>query len=1216
MKKKFIHFFFAIIAALPLSAQIPEPLRSIPTPNAYSFQEYGKHEVSNFSGTPSIRIPLANLAVKTGSIDMSLSYNATGFRPDMHASWVGTNWNFNFGGAITRQVNGLPDEFSYYMNNFCNCIDYMPNNVSATYNLGFSKRPYDTSYNVGYLMNATNHFINLNNQSPQNTWVKYGPPVPFKGYWYHNSCFYYVKHWKGNNFGNLPSNDEYYDGTKDLQSDEYTFNMMGHSGKFMFKSDATIEVISNRKYRVDILRADDTIPGALLQPNADPQAGANCQNWPLGFSPWKAWNRYPKTFSGFKIIADDGTEFEFGSRFTYLNAVDYSIAEKYALGQNGHGQQDYLDYWQATTWYLASVKFPDGKKAYFEYDREEYTRAMYLSEFAYGIQQGDPNCAIANANYNLPGNIVQSKIQSPVYLSRVYSDLLDVRLFYSNTGESNALTQVALQDFKWKKLDSVRYIDNEGQGGVWKFRYYPLANYGQRLFLSNVEKFSHTGQASGELYRFLYDTTLTLPDYLVGETDHWGYWNGINTRSVVGKTNAALDTLRKPVLANTKAGVLTHLFYPTGGYTQFTYELNTYSKRVKLDRTQGVESAGGNLKAGGLRIKRIRNVDTLTSTDKYTDYFYVSGYNNQLSPAQVDALPSSGVHNTNGFTYHWTNQVAQMFNYNNCLRDMRISLTSNQPLNPVFDDGYIGYTTVIERLRDSSYKRYYYSNHDNGYVDDPVDASINPWTSPYSQFSKRTQDRGNLLEEASFNNKNAIVQRISTEYTPVSATTSGGPRSFFKHITLNMLDGTNWNASFPNPMPISYLISSRIKVYSYRMLPSKITTTTFSMTTGDSISTIVENAYDNLQHGQLTATTTYDSDGSITREIMKYPWDYPLTWVTVLLNNAYRISTVLEKIKTVKAIAGADEKVTEAVLTEYAYNPAGETALPLVKTAYKAEFENPFNLSAMTATEPSSNSWKSSSVWTKDYRYKTYLKVDSVDKYNNITNFVVRKEPRMQKFYGFAGMKEIGSLETGPTKTIWSAAYTSFETAVLRDATDDYWTTRTVLDDSTWLPIGSYSTNYAFTGKQSFIGRARYNGPVFIQGFIFVAARTGGAAPTIETYNRVSGTYTPQNVPDSIIGYRDGWTIYRFNYSNAAAVITVNSNGNFMDELRMGAREFGDDQSFKTCTYIDGRISELTNHLYQREKYHYDGWGRLIRVVNEDKTIKTAYSYQLAGPNQ
>ncbi|RPD43129.1 hypothetical protein [Chitinophaga barathri] len=1216
MKKKIIHFLFAIVATLPLSAQIPEPLRSIPTPNAFSFQEYGKHDVSHFSGTPDIRVPLANIAVKTGSIDMSLSYNATGFRPDVHASWVGTNWNLNLGGVITRQVNGLPDEFSYFMNNYCNCISYMPNNVSATYNSGFAKRTYDTSYNVGYLMNATNHFLNLNPGSSPMAWTKYSPPVPYKGYWYNNSCIAFDKFWKDTPFGNLPNNDDYYDGTKDLQSDEYSFNVMGHSGKFMFKSDATIEVISNRKYQVAILRSDDTIPGALLKPNADPQAGSTCPNWVMGFSPWKAWNRYPKTRSGFRITADDGTQFDFGSRYAYLNAVDYSIAERYMLGQNGHGQQDFLDYWQATSWYLASVKFPDGKKVYFEYDRAEYTRAMYLSEFSYGIQQGNSGCPIANANYTLPGNIVQSKIQSPVYLSRVYSDLLDIRLFYSNTGESNALTQNAIQDFKWKKLDSVRFIDNEGQGGVWRFRYYPLVNYSQRLFLSNVEKFSHTGQRSGELYRFLYDTTLTLPDYLTGRTDHWGYWNGIDTRSVIGKTNAALDTLRKAVLANTRAGLLTHLFYPTGGYTQFTYELNTYSKRVKLDRTQGVDLAGGNQKAGGLRIRRIRTVDTLSGIDTYSDYYYVTGYTNLLSPAAVEALPSSGVHNINSFVYHWTDQVTRMFNDPICLQNMKISLTSNQPLNPVFDDGYVGYTTVIERQRDSSYKKYTYSNHDNGYVDDPVDATINPWSSPYNQFSKRTQDRGNLLEEASFNSKNAIVQRISTQYAPISATPLGGPRSFFKHITIVSLDATSWNASFPNPAPINYLVSSRIKVYSYRMLPSRITTTNFSMTTGDSITTVREHAYDNLEHGQLTSVIDYDSDGSITREIMKYPRDYAPTTVLTNLVNDHRISTVLEKLRTFKASAGADEKVTEAVLTEYALNPAGTYELSLVKTAYKAEIDNPFNLSTMTATVPSSNGWKSSSVWTKDSRYKTYLKIDSVDRYNNITNFVAKKEPRMQKFFGFGGLKELGSFEVSPSRSIWSPAYTSFETIVTRDAADDYSTTRTMLDDSTWLPIGTFSTTYSFTGKQSFVGRARYNGPVWIQGTIYVAARTGGAAPTLERYTPGPNTYTPLNVPDSIVGYRDGWTIYRFYYSNAATVITVNSNGNYIDELRMGAREFGDDQTFQTCSYVDGRISEITNHLYQRERYHYDAWGRLIRVVNEDKTIKNAYSYQLAGPNQ
>jgi hypothetical protein len=62
------------------------------------------------------------------SVPLSLSYHASGFRPDQHPGWVGSGWNLNAGGAITRIVKDLPDDHNrhielnrpvgYYFNGF------------------------------------------------------------------------------------------------------------------------------------------------------------------------------------------------------------------------------------------------------------------------------------------------------------------------------------------------------------------------------------------------------------------------------------------------------------------------------------------------------------------------------------------------------------------------------------------------------------------------------------------------------------------------------------------------------------------------------------------------------------------------------------------------------------------------------------------------------------------------------------------------------------------------------------------------------------------------------------------------------------------------------------------------------------------------------------------------------------------------------------------
>ena len=88
-----------------------------PSPDAASLGKFGNVPVSLFTGAPQIYLPLFEL--KSGSIDvpLSLSYNASGFKPEEIASWVGLNWNLNAGGVITRSVIGNPDIVPYYFSN-------------------------------------------------------------------------------------------------------------------------------------------------------------------------------------------------------------------------------------------------------------------------------------------------------------------------------------------------------------------------------------------------------------------------------------------------------------------------------------------------------------------------------------------------------------------------------------------------------------------------------------------------------------------------------------------------------------------------------------------------------------------------------------------------------------------------------------------------------------------------------------------------------------------------------------------------------------------------------------------------------------------------------------------------------------------------------------------------------------------------------------------
>lgn len=83
----------------------------VPSANAMSLGLYGEVPVSLFNGSAQIDVPIYEIKGRSINLPISISYQTAAVRPDIHPSWVGMGWNLNVGGAITRTVNQLPDEF-------------------------------------------------------------------------------------------------------------------------------------------------------------------------------------------------------------------------------------------------------------------------------------------------------------------------------------------------------------------------------------------------------------------------------------------------------------------------------------------------------------------------------------------------------------------------------------------------------------------------------------------------------------------------------------------------------------------------------------------------------------------------------------------------------------------------------------------------------------------------------------------------------------------------------------------------------------------------------------------------------------------------------------------------------------------------------------------------------------------------------------------------
>ena len=85
---------------------------SLPTPEAAALGKFGDVPIDYFTGVPSIGVPIHTLRAGPLSLSIGLSHHSSGLHPAEVASWVGHGWALNYGGIISRTVQGIEDEYA------------------------------------------------------------------------------------------------------------------------------------------------------------------------------------------------------------------------------------------------------------------------------------------------------------------------------------------------------------------------------------------------------------------------------------------------------------------------------------------------------------------------------------------------------------------------------------------------------------------------------------------------------------------------------------------------------------------------------------------------------------------------------------------------------------------------------------------------------------------------------------------------------------------------------------------------------------------------------------------------------------------------------------------------------------------------------------------------------------------------------------------------
>lgn len=196
-------------------SQISSNIVQFPTPNAAAFSISSSYPESSFTGVPSIDVPLYTMSYEGLSLPLKLNYNTNLVKPKSYGSWVGIGWNLTAGGAITRVVNGKPDDLKWY-----DIAD-----VRITH-----------EYQMGYYYNAYNYLHN-NAWADPNALLLKGAMADF---------FDYYQHLSGN-----------YSTIKDYAPDEFSFSIADISGTFYLDDTKHWKVRSTSKIKVEIDQTND-----------------------------------------------------------------------------------------------------------------------------------------------------------------------------------------------------------------------------------------------------------------------------------------------------------------------------------------------------------------------------------------------------------------------------------------------------------------------------------------------------------------------------------------------------------------------------------------------------------------------------------------------------------------------------------------------------------------------------------------------------------------------------------------------------------------------------------------------------------------------------------------------------------------------------------------------------------------------------------------------
>lgn len=291
---------------------------------------------------------------------------------------------------------------------------------------------------------------------------------------------------------------------------------------------------------------------------------------------------------------------------------------QYIFSTSESAHESAANNYSGSTWKLTQILLTDGESINFAYTPGYYSwfvyNETYHTPYAFNLT---PSSEYAVKPY------FNSTYSNTLYLTQISSN--DTKIVFNLGGRQDLMGYSGSDSTYCVQSIDVYSVANNQKIRSFKFAYdyFPydtvggsydgmipslMDYFGKRLRLDSVQEIGYSSpndSVTKPPYKFAYDSSSTLPLKTSFAKDFWGYYNGQHNFDLIPDftysffsgdpyfvntpfwlVNTIKGANRNVDTSKLTAGSLKRITYPTGGYTEFDYESNSFSNYSIPDMQQ------------------------------------------------------------------------------------------------------------------------------------------------------------------------------------------------------------------------------------------------------------------------------------------------------------------------------------------------------------------------------------------------------------------------------------------------------------------------------------------------------------------------------------------------------------------------------------------------------------------------------------------------------